>query len=59
MVKSYLDIKGIELPVDFSSQAGYVDTLRDVDGLGELVDVLQRALDTVKDGSQDTRPQFH
>lgn len=43
----------------FPGQAGHVDSLGDVDGLRELVDVLERALDAVEDGAQDTGTKFH
>lgn len=43
---AYLNVKGVELPVDLPRQAGYVHTLGDVDGLGQIVDVLEGTLDT-------------
>lgn len=52
-------LKWVELPGGMAGQAWHIDTLGDVDGLSELVNVLQWTLDTVKDTPQDTGPQLH
>ena len=49
----------LKVPLFCDTQAGGVDTLGDVDTLGELTDVLQRSLNTIKDGAHDTRSQLH
>lgn len=56
---SHLNIQRVEFPVNIPGQTGHVNTLGDVDGVRQLVDVLERALDAVKDGAEDTRPQLH
>jgi hypothetical protein len=56
---THFNIERVELPVVFASEAGHVDALGDVDGLRQLVDVFERALDAVKDGAQDTGAQLH
>lgn len=52
-------LAGVELPLEVSVEGSYVDAPGDVDALGEVVDVLQGPLDTVKDGAHDARAQLH
>ncbi len=36
-----------------------IDSLGNIDGLGELANVLERSLNPVKDGLHDSGPEFH
>ena len=49
----------LKVPLFCDTQAGSVDTLGNVDTLGQLTDVLQWSLDTIKDGAHDTGSQLH
>lgn len=54
-----LDVEWGELPAGSTRKSWNVHTLRDVDGLCQLVDVFQRTLDTVEDAAKDTWTQFY
>lgn len=52
-------LAGGEFPFDVSIKRSNVDSSRDIDTLGEVIDVLQWTLDTIKDGAHDSRSEFH
>lgn len=56
---TYLNTERVELPFGLTSETGHVDTFRDVDGLSQLIDILQRTLNTVEDTAQDTWTQLY
>ena len=49
----------LEIPLLRAAQRLHVDAARNVDALRQLVDVLQRALDSVKDVVQDTGSELN
>ena len=55
----YLDIDGLEIPLGSHAEGGSVDTSRDVDALCQLVNVLERTLNTVEDGLHNAWTKFH
>ena len=50
---------GLKVPLLGDAQTGRVDALGDVDALGQFADVLQRPLDSVKDGAHDAGAELH
>lgn len=56
---NYLEFLWLEVPASFSGKSGHIDTLRNVDAAGEFVDVLERSLNSVKDGTHDAGAQLN
>lgn len=48
-----------KLPLEVSVQGSDVYASGDVDALCDVIDVLQRSLDTIKDGAHDSWTQLH
>jgi hypothetical protein len=48
-----------KFPLGHYAQCVRVNALWDVDTVGHLVDVLERPLDSIKDGAHDSRAEFH
>lgn len=55
----YLNVNGIKFPFLTSCQRGYVHTLRYIDALRHVTNILQRTLDTVKNRAQDAWTQLN
>lgn len=52
-------LAGIKLPLQVSVECSDVHASGDVDALRDVIDVLQRPLDTIKDGAHDSWTQLH
>lgn len=52
-------LPGVEFPFQVSVKSPDVYSPWDIDALSEVIDVLQRTLDAVKDGAHDSRPELH
>lgn len=57
-VAAVLYIMRIEFPASGTRECRYIDALRDVDRVRQLVDIFQRTLNTVEDAAEDTGTQF-